>query len=196
VSDLKRSANFDRVMPAYYLHINELVQGPYSEAEVRNFFVEKTLLPDSLISADGGDWQRLADSLPHFFTPPAAPALPKRPPSLPLQKSAPPPLRASINVGEPESGHATRGFVKHWKLITVAIVVGGIFLVGEGEWREKRFLELLGGAAMGAVFVCFGLLVKLSSWIESQGGFKKAWGVIFAGKSRRGDSRSVLKKKP
>jgi hypothetical protein len=56
-------------MPAYYLHINELVQGPYSEAEVRNFFVEKTLLPDSLISADGGDWQRLADSLPHFFTP-------------------------------------------------------------------------------------------------------------------------------
>jgi len=183
-------------MPAYYLHINELVQGPYSEAEVREFFVEKTLQPDSLISADGGDWRRLADSLPHFFTPPAAPALPKPLPALPPQKSAPPPLPARINISEPESGHATQGFMKHWKWIAVAIVVGAIFLVGEGEWREKRFLELVGGATMGAVFVCFGLLVKLSAWIERQGGFKKAWGVFFAGKSRQSDSTSVPKKRP
>jgi hypothetical protein len=183
-------------MPAYYLHVNEQVQGPYSEAEVREFFVEKTLQPDSLISADGGDWQRLADSLPHFFTPPAAPALPTRPPVLPPQKSNPPQLSADINIGESESGHATQGFLKHWKWIAVAIVIGGILLAGEGEWREKRSLELLGGAAMGAVFVCFGLLAKLSAWIEKQGGFKKAWDVFFAGKSRRPDNTSVPKKKP
>lgn len=183
-------------MPAYYLHINELVQGPYSEAEVRNFLSEKTLQPDSLISADGGDWQRLADSLPHFFTPPPAPALLKRPPVLTPEKSAPPTSAASINIGDPESGHATQGFLKHWKWIVGAIVVGGIFLVGEGEWREKRFQELVGGAAMGVLFVCFGLLVKLSAWIESQGGFKKAWDVLFARKSRQSDSTSVPKKKP
>ncbi len=70
-------------MPAYYLHINDQVQGPYSEAEVKAFFLEKTLAPDSLISADGGDWKRLADSLPHFFNRPASPSLGTSPTALP-----------------------------------------------------------------------------------------------------------------
>ncbi|MCE9519238.1 MAG: DUF4339 domain-containing protein [Verrucomicrobia bacterium] len=60
-------------MPAYYLYVDNRVQGPYSEAEVKTHFDAGTLQPDTPVCADGGEWRRLADTLPYLFPPPARP---------------------------------------------------------------------------------------------------------------------------
>lgn len=107
-----------------------------------------------------------------------------------------PPLPVKLAENEPASQSAPHGFFIHWKWIVFGIVVIAVLLLSEGNSQEKRFHELLRGAVIGVCFVCFGLIAKLSAWIERQGGFKKAWNVFIAGKSRRSDNKAVLKKKP
>jgi hypothetical protein len=60
-------------MPAYYLHIDDQVQGPYSEDEVKSRFDTGTLQPDTQVCADGGEWVRLADAFPSLYSEPSRP---------------------------------------------------------------------------------------------------------------------------
>ena len=56
-------------MQTYYLYVDNQVQGPYSEAEVKVRSDGGALQADSQVRAEGGEWGCLADILPSLFPP-------------------------------------------------------------------------------------------------------------------------------
>ena len=119
-------------MPAYYLHIDNQIQGPYSEAEVKTRFDAGVLQPDTQVCVDGGEWGQLADTLTHLFPPPARPIAvsrssaasaassinPYQPPEGPIAASSDLPAKTYEGIGR-------SGFL--WSSIGLA-VLGGILL--------------------------------------------------------------------
>jgi len=99
------------------------------------------------------------------------------------ESATPPPLPVSLHNATSEKltqQHERRGLFSYWPWFGTILIGGAMLFVGVGRWEERRLHDLLGGLAMGATFLCLGLLVKLSGWIERQGGFRRAWSIAIA----------------
>jgi uncharacterized membrane protein YhaH (DUF805 family) len=115
-------------MSAYYLHFENQVQGPYSEAEVRARFDTGYLQPDTQICISGGQWARLADTLPSLFPPPAplvSASCSTASITPPVASSSPPEAATAVT----SEGIGRLGFLI-W-IIGIAVLVG---ILKEDSW--------------------------------------------------------------
>jgi hypothetical protein len=126
-------------MAAYHLHIDKQVHGPYSETEVKTRIETGAIRPDSWVSVDGGDWERLSVSLPHLFVDPAGPEeVGLEPTDSPGQFNPYQPPRTSVEpvmmqenlVSTPFGGIGRLGFLASF--VCIACVGGLLSAVTQG----------------------------------------------------------------